>query len=111
MITAFWGAMLALLFLRVLDAAFGGRLRPTVKKDLLEMEKRIMAAIDDVRAELGKINATTNEIAADIDELITKIGQPGGMSEAEAQEVVESLKGVSTTLQGVAAKYPVPPPA
>lgn len=76
---------------------------------LAEMERNIMAAFDDVKLELGAINGTTTEIATDIDELIKLIATPGGMSEAQAQEVLADLKGISTTLKGVAAKYPVPP--
>lgn len=69
-----------------------------------------MAAFDDIKKELGAINETTNEIASDLDELIATIGQPGGLTEAQAQEVVADLQGISTTLKGVAAKYPVPAP-
>lgn len=76
---------------------------------LQQMEKNIMAAIDQVREELGVINGVTTEIASDIDELIANSVKPG-MTDAEAAEVVEALKGVSTTLKGVAAKYPAPPP-
>lgn len=65
-----------------------------------------MAAIDDIRVELGKINAKTTEIASDIDELIA--GIKPGMSDVEAQEVVDGLRGISKTLEGVAAKYPAP---
>ena len=79
-----------------------------ILKRMDEMETHIMAAIDDIRKELGVINGVTNEIAADIDELITKIGT--GMTDAEAQEVVAGLKEVSATLTGVAAKYPVVTP-
>lgn len=69
-----------------------------------------MSAFTDVKTELGVINTTTNEIATDIDELIAKLTQPGGMSEAEAAEVVTELRAVSTTLKGVASKYPAVPP-
>lgn len=75
---------------------------------LAAMESKIMSAFDDIKKELGTINETTNEIASDIDELITKIGT--GMTDAQAQEVVTDLQGISTTLKGVAAKYPAPPP-
>jgi methyl-accepting chemotaxis protein len=74
---------------------------------LAQLEKNIMAAMDDIRLELGKINAQTTEIASDIDELIAKVG--AGMTEAEVTEVIDGLKGISSTLEGVAAKYPVPP--
>lgn len=82
-----------------------------ILKRLAEMDKKIMSAFTDVKEELGIINGTTNEIAADIDELIAGSIKPG-MTEAEAAEVVADLRGLSTTLKGVAAKHPVvtPPP-
>lgn len=73
-----------------------------------KLENKIMAAFEDIKKELGVINETTSEIASDIDELITKIGT--GMTDAQAQEVVTDLQGISTTLKGVAAKYPAPTP-
>lgn len=79
----------------------------TILQRLAQMEKNIMAAMDDIRLELGKINSQTTEIAGDIDELIAKVGT--AMTEAEVQEVITGLKGISTTLEGVAAKYPAPP--
>ena len=69
-----------------------------------------MAAFDDLKAELGVLNGTTNEIAADIDELIARLGQSGGLTEAQAQEIIADLRGHSETLKGVAAKYPAPEP-
>jgi len=80
------------------------------KNDMLKLEKNIMAAFEDIKRELGVINGTTNEIAADIDELIAKLSQTGGVTEAQAQEIVTDLQGLSTTLKGVASKYPVQPP-
>lgn len=79
------------------------------KQDLKEMERRIMAAYEDLKSVLGEINGTTNEIASDLDELIAKLSQPGGLTEAQAQEIVSDLSGHSTTLKNVAAKYPAPP--
>lgn len=72
-----------------------------------------MAAFDDLKAELGVINGTTNEIAADLDEVIAKLNNPGGLTEAQAQEIVNDLRSTSTTLKGIATKYPAvvtPPP-
>lgn len=77
---------------------------------LAEMEEKIMSAFDDVKAELGTINGVTNEIAADIDEMIGIISTPGGMTEAQAQEVLTGMKDLSATLKNVASKYPVPTP-
>lgn len=68
-----------------------------------------MAAFDDLKAELGVINGTTNEIAADLDEVIAQLSNPRGLTEAQAQEIVSDLKSTSTTLKGIAAKYPAPP--
>lgn len=68
-----------------------------------------MSAFADVKLELGVINEATNEIASDIDDLIALMTKPGGMTEAEAVEVVSDLRGVSEKLKGIAAKHPAPP--
>lgn len=86
---------------------------PVTLHDLQQMERNIMAAFEDLKVVLGEINGTTNEIATDIDELIAKLSQPGGLTEAQAQEIVTDLRGHSETLKAVASKYPppTPPPA
>lgn len=89
---------------------FRSHLKFATKDDLKEMEGRIMAAFDDLKKELGVINGTTNEIAADIDELITKLSSPNGLTEAQAAEIVADLQSTSTALKGIAAKYPAPTP-
>lgn len=76
---------------------------------LAQIERNIMAAFEDLKTVLGEINGTTNEIAADLDEVIAKLNQPGGLTEAQAQEIVDDLRRHSDTLKGVAAKYPAPP--
>lgn len=82
---------------------------PITLCDLQQLENKIMAAFEDLKAVLGEINGTTNEIASDIDEIIAKLNQPGGLTEAQAQEIVTDLRGHSDTLKAVAAKYPAPP--
>jgi septal ring factor EnvC (AmiA/AmiB activator) len=83
----------------------------------------IMAVLDDLKTELSTINATTNDIAtalteanADIDEILTRLAQPGGLTEAEAQQLLTDLRGAKDTIatqasaaQAVAAKWPLPP--
>ena len=68
-----------------------------------------MGLMEDLRAELGQINATTNELAADVDEMIVLIGQ-GTLTPADQQELRDGLTTLKTSLQSVASKWPTPPP-
>lgn len=77
---------------------------------IAQLEDKIMAAYENLKAILGEINGTTNEIADDVDEVIAKLSNPGGLTEAQAQEIIRDLGGASTKLKEVAAKYPVPTP-
>ena len=63
-----------------------------------------MALVDDLRAELVSINETTNEIAADVADLVARLGS-GGLSVAEAEEIKASLVALKERLQGVAATH------
>lgn len=76
--------------------------------------KKIMAAVDDMRAELGAINEATNEIASDVEALINRVPESGGLSAADAQAIRGEMAAVKDKLKGVAAQYPVvvvePPP-
>lgn len=70
----------------------------------------IMSKLDEINAELVKINETTNEIASDIDTLILQLS--GGLSASDADTIINSLKEKSAALRSVAEKYtpesPVP---
>lgn len=68
---------------------------------------KIMGQIDDMRATLGTINQTTNEIASDVADLVTRIGT-GGISEAEATEINSALTEIAGRLRGVADAYTPP---
>jgi len=69
---------------------------------LKQQEKLIMTAAE-LKAELVVANEATNEIAADIDDLVART--KGGLSEAEATEVGSQLTALKTRLQGVAAVH------
>lgn len=62
-----------------------------------------MANIDDLKTELAAANETTNEIAADLTELVTKLST--GLSEAETQEVKTEITALTARLRGVASQY------
>jgi ABC-type transporter Mla subunit MlaD len=64
--------------------------------------ERIMSKLDDITAQLDAIDAQTNEIAADIDKLLAT--PLAGLTDAEAQAVVDRLAAHSETLKGIAAK-------
>ena len=68
-----------------------------------------MSKLDELEAELQEANATTNEIAADIDDLLAQLA--GGLSPADADAVKAKLVELKTSLQAVAAKHtPTTPP-
>lgn len=67
-----------------------------------------MAKADEMLADLQEANNTTNELAADVDELVAKIGD-GSLSPTEATTVHNELIALRDKLKSVAAKYPVPP--
>lgn len=60
-------------------------------------------------AAFAEINATTNNIAADIERLAGQIGA-GGMTEAEEAQALAELQGIATTLKGIADTTPEPDP-
>jgi hypothetical protein len=70
---------------------------------LIEGQRKIMAKVDELLLELAEANTTTNEIAADIADLIAKLD--GGLSVAEADAVKAELVLLKTKLQGVAASH------
>ena len=64
----------------------------------------IMAKVDDLLADLKEANATTDEIANDVDVLLSKL-VAGGLTAAETTQVQSEIAALKTRLQGVAAKY------
>ena len=63
----------------------------------------MMAKVDDLKAELVLANETTNEIAKDIDDLVSRT--QGGLSESEATEVQTQLTALKDKLLNVAAVH------
>lgn len=63
---------------------------------------QIMSKLEEITAQLDAIDAQTNEIAADIDKLLAT--PLTGLTEAEAQAVVDRLSAHAETLRGIAAK-------
>ena len=72
---------------------------------LLILNIYIVVTIQQFKDQFAAINETTNNIAADIDRLVTQIGTPG-LSEADAQAALDELTGISTKLKDIAAKTP-----
>jgi len=68
----------------------------------------LMAASDDMKADLGKIDAATNNIAADIQRLKDKISS--SMSPADVADVKSALARTVTRLEGLAADPSNPDP-
>lgn len=64
----------------------------------------MMAKVDDLKAELVAANEATNEIAADIDDLVKRLAA-GGLSPEETADVQAQLSALKVKLQGVAAVH------
>jgi cell division protein FtsB len=65
--------------------------------------RKTLAKVDELKAELVEANATTNEIATDVDDLVARLS--GGLSEAEADDVKAELVALKGRLQAVAAVH------
>jgi SMC interacting uncharacterized protein involved in chromosome segregation len=71
---------------------------------LASFHKEFLMAKTDMLAALAKIDAATNNIAADIKALKDKIGT--GMSDADVAEVQGILDSTATKLEAIAADTP-----
>lgn len=72
--------------------------------EILHILEGLVAKVDELNAELVEINNVTNEIAADIDDLVAKVGE-GSMSAAEADAVKSQLTDLKTRLTGIASTH------
>jgi uncharacterized coiled-coil DUF342 family protein len=70
---------------------------------LIEGQKKIMAKAEELAQELVEINTTTNELAADVDDLV-KQGVDGLTPEAATAHLTK-LQELKVALQGIAAKH------
>jgi hypothetical protein len=71
----------------------------------LNQGRTIMSLIDDLRAELATITTTISELGADVDDLLTRIGEPGTTI---TQADVDQLKSLSASLRSTADKHTPP---
>ena len=85
---------------------------------LRRMEDWIMTLFDDVQAKLTALETVQAEQAADIQaaidlihELQAQIGTPtDGLTQVEAQAVLDRLNTLEGAMQATAARYPEAPP-
>lgn len=63
-----------------------------------------MAAVDDLKAILGRIDTATTNIAADLTAIKAKIGT--GMSDADVAEVTAGLEAAAEKLEALDAENP-----
>ena len=63
-----------------------------------------MAAVDDLKAILVRIDTATTNIAQDITDIKAKIGT--GMTDAEVQEVKDGLEAAAGRLEALDAENP-----
>lgn len=71
---------------------------------LLRGQAIIMAKVDELNEELVQINETTNEIAGDMDDLISKVGD-GSISSVEAEAIKTQLVALKERLTGIASTH------
>jgi predicted nucleic acid-binding Zn-ribbon protein len=67
---------------------------------ILEGQNKLMATAAELKQELVDINTTTDEIAADVDDLVNNV--PNG---SEFDEVRDGLKALGTRLKGIASQH------
>jgi len=68
---------------------------------------QLMAKADDIKALIGGINESTNNIAADLERIATNIA--GGLTAEEADGVIADLQTAAAKLKAVADINPEPP--
>jgi len=71
---------------------------------ILEQQGVMMAKVDELKAELVAANEVTNEIAADVTDLLSKLAA-GGLSPAEADEVKAQIVALNEKLKSVASQH------
>ena len=87
------------------ELPFTFRTPPDLLARLDRIDRRLedlMALGADLKAELVKANTTTNEIAADLDDLIAKLAQS---TDPAVQEALDELRAFNSRLTDVAAKH------
>ena len=80
-----------------------GSLEHKVDK-ILQQQGVMMAKVDELKAELVAANETTNEIAADVTDLLNRLAA-GGLTVAEADEVKAQIVALNEKLKGVASQH------
>lgn len=63
-----------------------------------------MSKLDELQAELEQANEVTNEIAADVEDLLSRL-TAGGLSPAEADTIKSQIVALTDRLRGVAAQH------
>ena len=80
----------------------------TVNEDkldtIIENQEKLMSKADELKAELVEANEVTNELAADVDDLLKRMAE-GGLSPTETEEVKAQLAALKEKLKGVAALH------
>lgn len=75
---------------------------------LRQQGRLIVAKVDELLTELSEANATTNEIADDLADLLSKLD--GGLSAPEAEVVKAEIVVLKDKLKAVAATHTPTPP-
>jgi ABC-type transporter Mla subunit MlaD len=89
--------------MKLADFLFLGKIEKKLDK-IYQLEKKIMAKVDDLNAALEEANTTTNEIADDLTALMAQLSS--GLTAEQADAVITKATALSTRLKAVAAQYP-----
>ena len=76
----------------------------TLLRQILSQGAKIMAAVDDLKAILSRIDTATTNIAQDIQDIKAKIGT--GMTPSEVADVQAGLEAVAGKLEALDAENP-----
>ena len=71
---------------------------------IIQQGEKILAKVDELKAELVAANEVTNEIADDVKDLLEKLAA-GGLTVEEADAVKAEIVALTERLRGVASQH------
>ena len=81
--------------------------------ELLKIQNQMAKTKEELKAEFSvmftEIKDSIANVAADIDRLADSVDPVGGLTEAEAEELLAELRGISATAKATADKTPEEP--
>ncbi len=75
-----------------------------LSKKIFQQGERLMSKVEELEAELITANQVTNEIAADVADLLNRLAA-GGLTVAEADSIKAKIQELNARLMGVASQH------